>query len=148
MTNHLRWMRIIVEGAKAAAVEGEEPTAAVIVQDDVLIGLGRNTKTSEKSGLSHAILNALLDAKLNLGLRPKGVTLYSTLEPCAMCFAALIFAGINTIVYGADDPDLGAAEMFKQHPVYGEKMPEIIKGVMQEECEALKGLPAFKRVLP
>jgi tRNA(adenine34) deaminase len=140
-------MRIIVEGAKAAAVEHEEPTAAVVVQDDQVIGLGRNSKNADKSGLGHAVLNALLDAKLNLGLRPKDVTLYCTLEPCAMCLGAVAFSGINTIVYGTDDPILGAISMFQEHEVYGEWMPEIIRGVLREECEALQTLPTFKRTV-
>lgn len=147
MADHLRWMRIIVEGAKAAAAESEEPTAAVVVQDEQIIGLGRNSKNSEKCGLGHAVLNALLDARRNLGLRPKDVTLYCTLEPCAMCLGAVIFAGIDTVVYGTRDPARGAVAMFKGHSTYGEWMPEMIEGVLMEECEALKNLPAFKKSL-
>jgi tRNA(adenine34) deaminase len=147
MADHLKWMRIIVEGAKAAAAGGEEPAAAVIVQDNQVIGLGRTSKISEKCGLAHAELNALLDAKLHLGLHPKGVTLYCTLEPCAMCLGAIIFTGINTLVYGTDDPYRGAVAMFQDHPVYGKWMPEIIEGILREECEALKGLPAFKKAI-
>jgi tRNA(adenine34) deaminase len=147
MADHLKWMRIIVEGAKAAAVEREEPTAAVVVQNDQVIGLGRNSKNADKCGLGHAVLNALFDAKLNLGLRPKDVTLYCTLEPCAMCLGAIVFSGINTIVYGMDDPVLGAISMFKDHKVYGEWMPEIIRGILKEECEALQTLPTFKRTI-
>jgi len=145
MADHDRWMKLIVEGAKAAARGGEAPTTAVIVQDDEVIGLGRNAQKSQKSGFAHAELNALLDAKPNLGPHPEGVTLYCTLEPCAMCLGAITFAGINRVVYGTGDPDGGAVKMFQGHPFYGKWMPEIVEGVMKEECEALKELPTFKK---
>ncbi|MBN1847647.1 MAG: nucleoside deaminase [Deltaproteobacteria bacterium] len=147
MPDHVKWMRLIVEGAKAAAAEGEEPAAAVVVQDGQIIGLGRNSRNSEKCGLGHAVLNALLDAKRNLGLRPKDVTLYCTLEPCAMCLGATIFAGINTVVYGTHDDARGAVEMFKEHSIYGDWLPELINGVLMKECEALKKLPSFKKAM-
>jgi len=121
------------------------PAAAIIVRRDTVLGVGRNTKTTEQSGFAHAEVNALLAAKPLLGRRPKGCVLYSTLEPCAMCLGAITFAGIGAVVYGAPDPEGGAVSMFKRHPTYRGWMPQVVAGVLREECEALKALPTFQR---
>ena len=134
-----------IEEAHAAARDGETPVAAIVVRGDAILSVGRNTKTSERSGFAHAELNALLDARPLLGRRPEGCVLYSTLEPCPMCLGAITFSGVRTLVYGASDPEGGAVAMFRQHPTYRDWMPNVIGRVLQDECEALKALPAFKR---
>ncbi len=85
-----------------------------------------------------------MDARVNLGRYPEGVTIYSTLEPCAMCLGAITFAGINRLIYGADDPEGGAVKLFQSDPFYKEWMPEVIEGVLKDECEGLKKLKTFK----
>jgi tRNA(adenine34) deaminase len=142
MIAHEMWMARAVDEAKAAARDGEAPIAAIVVQGDTVLGVGRNTKTSERCGFMHAELNALLAARPLLGRRPEGVVLYSTLEPCAMCLGAIVFSGIRTLVYGASDA-VGAVAMFREHPRYGEWMPEVIGGVLVDQCEALIALPTF-----
>jgi len=111
----------------------------------VVLGVGRCTKTSEKCGFAHAELNALLAAKQKLGRKPEGVVLYCTLEPCAMCLGAILFAGIRTVVYGASDPEGGAVGMFQKNPTYRNWMPEIISGIMTAECEELMKRPFFRK---
>ncbi len=144
MGNHVNWMSRVLEEANTALANGDAPVAALVVQDDQVLGVGRNTKTSDECGFAHAELNALLEAKQKLGRRPQSAVLYSTLEPCAMCLGAIIFSGIRTVVYGADDSEGGAVAMFNGHRVYRKWMPEVIPGVFREECEALKSVPAFK----
>ncbi len=63
-----------------------------------------------------------------------------------MCLGAITFAGIRTVVFGASDPEGGAVDMFSRHPTYRTWMPQIIGGVLEEECEALKALPTFTKV--
>lgn len=135
---HETWMAKAIEEARAAARDGEAPIAAIIVQRESILAVGRNTKTSEHSGFAHAELNALIAAKPFLGRRPEACVLYSTLEPCAMCLGAIIFSGIRTVVYGAPDPEAGAVAMFRQHATYGKWMPEVIADVLRDKCEALK----------
>jgi len=132
-----------IKEAMAAAQNGDAPVAAIIVQRDQLLSVGRNTKTSEKSGFSHAELNALLAAKSQLGRKPEECIPYTILEPCAMCLGAITFSGIRKLVYGSPDPEGGAVAMFKQHNTYRHWIPEVIGSVLQEECEALKELPTF-----
>jgi tRNA(adenine34) deaminase len=143
--DHQRWMARLIEHAKAAARDGEAPVAAMIVRDDQILAVGRNTKTSEQCGFAHAELNALLSARCKLGRAPENAVLYSTLEPCAMCLGAITFAGIRKVVYGAPDPQGGAVSMFRTDPIYRDWMPEAVAGVLARECEALKGLPGFGR---
>jgi tRNA(adenine34) deaminase len=145
MTPHDTWMGRAIAEARAATSEGNGPAAALIVRGDQLLGIAHNTKTTDRSGFAHAELNALLQAKTTLGRHPEGVTLYSTLEPCAMCLGAITFAGIRTVVYGAHDSEGGATRMFREHPVYGKWMPEVIGGIRESECEELKLLPTFRK---
>ena len=143
MTTHEEWMAMAIAEARAAALIGDAPTAAVIVQRGALLAVGRNTKTADRSGFAHAELNALLAAKDLLGRRPAECCLYSTLEPCAMCLGAITFSGIRTVVYGAPDPAGGATAMFARHPTYRVWMPQVHGDVLREECEALQALPEF-----
>lgn len=143
MDNHHKWMTEAIKEAMTAARNGDAPVAAIIVQSNQILSVGRNTKTSEKSGFAHAELNALLAAKPLLGRKPEDCILYSTLEPCAMCLGAITFSGIRKIVYGSSDPDGGAVAMFLRHQNYRNWMPEVIGGVLQKECDALKALPVF-----
>ena len=138
MDNHKKWMAKAIEEAMKSAQNGDGPVAAIIVQNDQIISVGRNTKTSENSGFAHAELNALLAAKPLLGREPEGCILYSTFEPCAMCLGAITFSGIRKIVYGSSDPIGGSITMFKQHETYSKWMPEVIGGIMKDECDALK----------
>jgi len=145
MIDRDKWMERAIAEARAAASEGNAPTGALIVQGDDILGIAHNTKTTDSSGFAHAELNALLQAKNKLGRHPEGVTIYSTLEPCAMCLGAITFAGIRAVVYGARDPEGGATRMFREHLVYSRLMPEVIGGVREAECEALKHLPTFSK---
>ena len=145
MITHEDWMIKVVDEAKAAAQDGGPPAAAIIVQGETILGMGRNTKTSQQSGFAHAELNALLAAKHKLGRKPEGAVLYSTLEPCAMCLGAIVFSGIRTLVYGAADPEGGAIDMFRHHATYRNWMPTVVGRVMESECGALKRLPTFNK---
>ena len=143
MDQHAHWMRNAVDEARAAGRDGEAPIAALVVQDGRIVGKGRNTKTSQNCGYAHAELNAILDAGPKLGRRPAGAVLYCTLEPCAMCLGAVIFSGIRTLVYGAEDPEAGAVETLRRDERYAKWMPEVIPSILREECQALNSLPTM-----
>jgi len=145
MREYETWMARAIAEARSSSADGDGPVGAILVRDGVSIGTGRNTKTSTRSGFAHAELNALLDARADLGRRPRGVTLYTTLEPCAMCLAAAMYAGVSRLVYGASDPGGGAVAMFAADSHHRALMPEIVSGVLREECEALKNLAGFGR---
>lgn len=135
------YMKRALELAQLAADEGEAPIGAVVVRDrdGKIVGEGRNSREKAKNALGHAEISAIDEACKTLGgWRLSGCTLYVTLEPCPMCTGAVINARIDRVVYGAYDKkagSLGSVADFSKLP-YNHK-PEIIAGVMQEECEGI-----------
>jgi tRNA(adenine34) deaminase len=105
------WMDRALELARKAAVAGEVPVGAVVVQDGERIGHGCNTPIANHDPTAHAEVQALRVAARRLGnYRLPGVTLYVTLEPCPMCVGAMVHARIARLVYGATDPRTGAVD--------------------------------------
>ena len=104
-------MRIAMAEAQAAAARGEAPIGAVVADPatgEVLAKAG-NAPISSADPTAHAEILALREAAARLGnYRLTGLTLYVTLEPCAMCAGAISHARIGRLVYGAEDPKGGA----------------------------------------
>ena len=119
--------------------EGEVPVGAVIVKNGEIIACGRNRRETEKNALCHAEIEAINNACKALGgWRLFGCDLYVTLEPCPMCAGAIINSRIKTVYFGAYDNkagSFGSVADFNRIP-YNHK-PEIIEGVMEEECSKL-----------
>lgn len=97
--------------ARQGAVTGEIPVGAVLVNDGKIIGQGYNRPISTHSPTAHAEIVALNDAckQLQNYRLPPQTTLYVTLEPCTMCFGALIHARVDRVVFGAYESKSGAA---------------------------------------
>lgn len=95
----------------ARDVESEVPVGAIMVLGDDVIGEGWNRNIRLADPTAHAEIMALRAAcsRLHNHRLPPGVTLYVTLEPCAMCAMALVHARITRVVYAATDPRTGAA---------------------------------------
>src|SRR5512140_1932681 len=103
-------MREALALARAAGERGEVPVGAVAVLEDRIVGCGANARESAHDPTAHAELLAIQDAARTLGRwRLTGVTLFVTLEPCAMCAGAMVLARIDRLVYAASDPKAGAA---------------------------------------
>ncbi len=124
--------------AKQAAVLGEVPVGAVVVQKSTgkIVGEGYNRREIDRSALAHAEIMAIEMASRTLGgWRLIDCALYVTLEPCPMCAGAILHARLEQVVFGTRDPKGGAVrsvqEMFALP--YNWK-PEIIEGVLQEPC--------------
>jgi tRNA(adenine34) deaminase len=104
-----RWMREALLLARAAGDRGEVPVGSVAVFEDRIVGRGTNARESAHDPTAHAELVAIQAAARTLGRwRLTGVTLFATLEPCAMCAGAMVLARIDRLVYGASDPKAGA----------------------------------------
>lgn len=127
------------EARKAFDID-EVPVGAVIVKDGSIIARAYNTREMSQDATAHAEILAIKKACEAMGSwRLIGCTLYVTLEPCPMCAGAIILARLDRVVFGAWDPKAGAAgsvvnlfevERFNHHP-------EVISGVLAEECGAL-----------
>ena len=107
----LYFMRIAFEEAQDAGWEDEVPIGAVLVVDGSIMGRGHNSPMERHDPTAHAEIEALRDATKYLkNYRVPGSTLYVTLEPCLMCFGALVHARVGRVVYGAKDPKVGISQ--------------------------------------
>src|ERR671917_1490160 len=137
-----RWMREAVAAAREAAGRGEVPVGAVVVAADgtsVLAVAGNRTRT-DCDPTAHAEVVALRQAARRAGnYRLTGATVYSTIEPCAMCAGALVQARVRRLVYGARDERAGAVEsVFRvcDASSLNHRM-ELKAGVLEKDCRAL-----------
>ena len=140
------YMRQAIVEAQAASARGEVPVGAVLVDPESgeVIARTGNAPIGICDPTAHAEILALRDGAYNTGnYRLSGLTLYITLEPCAMCAGAISNARIGRVVYGASDPKGGAVEngvRFFDSPSCHHR-PEVTGGVLADESSAM--LKAF-----
>ena len=126
--------------AGEAGAVGEIPVGAIVVVDGEVVATGQNRSIRDFDPSAHAeivALRAACDAARNYRLA--GATLYVTLEPCAMCFGAIVQARVARVVFGAYDPKAGAAGSaidLSESPAFNHRF-EIQGGVLAEQCGAL-----------
>lgn len=140
-------MRLALAEAEAAGARGEVPVGAVLVgaKGNVLAAAGNCVET-DHDPTAHAEIMVLRAGAARLGAKYlEGCDLYVTLEPCAMCAAAIAFARLRRLYFGAYDPKGGAVEhgprLFEQPTTH--HRPEIYGGI--EEARAAALLRAFFR---
>jgi tRNA(adenine34) deaminase len=134
------FMDLAMEEARAAQVAGEVPVGCVIVRDGIVIAAAGNRTIADRDPTAHAELLAIRAAATALGSeRLTGCDLYVTLEPCAMCAAAMSFARIRRLYYGAPDPKGGAVEhgvsFFQSRTCH--HRPEVYGGIGESDAAAL-----------
>ena len=130
-----KYMLQALEEARAAASEDEVPVGSVIVYKDRILGRGHNMSQKLCDPTAHSEMIALTAASSSIGSKYlNDCTLYVTVEPCPMCAAALNWAQIGRIVYGAPDPKRGFSLFTPSllHP-----RTEVKSGVLEEECSKL-----------
>jgi tRNA(Arg) A34 adenosine deaminase TadA len=141
-----RFMALAMAQARAAETAGEAPIGAVLVDaEGAVIATGANAPIASHDPTAHAEIAAIRAAAVILGnyRLAAGLTLYVTLEPCAMCAGAIAHARIARLVYGAADAKGGAVESgvrFFESPTCHWR-PAVAGGVCAEESAAL--LKAF-----
>jgi len=143
------FMQLALEEARAAAARGEVPVGAVIVRDGTVVARAGNRTLTDRDPTAHAELLAIRAAAAVLGNeRLTGCDLYVTLEPCAMCAAAISFARIRRLYYGAADPKGGAVEhgiRFYASPTCHHQ-PDVYGGMSERESgELLRTFFAARR---
>jgi tRNA(adenine34) deaminase len=133
-------MRQALGLAREAERAGEVPVGAVLVAGEQVIARGWNRTITDCDPTAHAEMVALRDGAKALGnYRLGDVTLYVTIEPCAMCAGAIVQARVARLVYGADDPKGGAVRTcfnVLDNPQLNHRV-EITAGVLADECAAL-----------
>ena len=134
-------MRRALEQARLAPEHGDVPVGAVVLSPDgVVLACAHNDREGSTDPTAHAEVLAVRAAAAALGSwRLSGCTLVVTLEPCAMCAGALVLARLARVVYGASDPKAGAAgslfDLLRDRRL--NHRPEVVAGVLAEECAAL-----------
>lgn len=130
-------MQFALAEARLALDSADVPIGAIAVLDGQIIGRGRNCRERDQDPTGHAEMLAIREAAQVIGhWRLEGVTLYCTLEPCAMCAGAMVLARLPTLVYATTDPKAGAGGSVMnllQHPQLNHQV-EVRSGVMQVEC--------------
>jgi tRNA(adenine34) deaminase len=133
-------MDLALAEARAAQAAGEVPIGCVVVRDGNVIASAGNRTIANRDPTAHAEILAIRSAATAIGSeRLTDCDLYVTLEPCAMCAAAISFARIRRLYYGAPDPKGGAVEhgvaFFESRTCH--HRPEIYGGINERETAAL-----------
>lgn len=133
-------MRLALDQALNAQLAGEVPVGAVLMRDGQVLATGYNRPITTCDPTAHAEIVALRHAaQMAQNYRLPGVTLYVTLEPCAMCAMALLHARVARIVYATPDPKTGAAgsvvDLFAQ-PLLNHQT-ELLGGVLAQPAAAM-----------
>jgi tRNA(adenine34) deaminase len=126
--------------ARAAMARGEVPVGAVIVRNGAIISRAGNQTLKDKDPTAHAEIMAIrLACRVESTERLSGCDLYVTLEPCAMCAAAISFARLRRLYFAAPDPKGGGVEhgprFFAQPTCH--HSPEIYGGIRESEAAGL-----------
>ncbi|NDY71967.1 nucleoside deaminase [Desulfobacter hydrogenophilus] len=134
------FMEQALEQARKAFYQGQFPVGCVIVQDDQVIASGARGGTSGDlsffSEIDHAEIRALKSLESsNIRFAPERAVLFCTMEPCLMCFAAIILAGIRTLVFAYEDVMGGGTALDRTHltPLYRDAQITIVSHVLRKK---------------
>jgi tRNA(adenine34) deaminase len=141
MTSYDAAMRAALGEARAALASDDVPIGAVVLDPGgSVIGAGRNVRERDGDPTGHAELVALRAAAARVGQwRLTGCTLVVTLEPCTMCAGAVVLSRLDRLVFGAYDDKAGAVgslwDVVRDRRL--NHRPEVVAGVLAEECRGL-----------
>lgn len=133
-------MRRALDLAAEAAEAGEVPVGAVVTLGDEIVAEARNSMRGSNDPTAHAEMEAIRAAAAKLGTsRLDGCTLWVTLEPCAMCAAAIALARLKALRFAAEDPKGGGVvhgpRVFSQPTCH--HRPDVLGGIGEDEAGAL-----------
>ena len=143
--NYELFMGEALAEARTAAGRGRPAVGAIAVMDEAMVARGCNRAMDAEDPTAHPVMTVLREAARRLGtLRLSDVTVFTTLEPCAMCVGALLACDVAALVYAAPNPVEGAAGtalQLAQHPALGRRL-QVVSGIRREEAEELAGIPS------
>jgi len=132
-------MQLALEEARKAPQHEDVPIGAVAVLDGEVIAQAHNRREIDNDPTAHAEILALREASRKIGhWRLEGVTLYCTLEPCAMCAGAMVLARLPELVFAASDPKAGAGGSIMDllHHSSLNHQVEVRSGILMEQASA------------
>ncbi len=138
--DHERFIRLAIDEADKGGAEGNSAVGSIIVENNTVIGVGRNLVGASNDPTAHAETVALRETASALGRSDfSGCALYTTFQPCPMCSGAIMVSGISTVVMGArPNPsesqygDFSVEKLF-QESGWGSKI-DVVSGILTEEC--------------
>ena len=144
MDGDARWMRLAIEKAREGVAAGQTPFGACVVRGDELVALEHNVVLATTDITAHAEVTAIRAACRAVGgIDLAGCVIYSSCEPCPMCFSACHWANLDRIVYGASITDAAACG-FRELSISNTEMKhrsgsrvELVEGFLREEAVEL-----------
>jgi guanine deaminase len=139
-----RWMQLAIDTAREGIYDGQTPFGAVIVKDDRPVVAAHNIVWLTMDITAHAEIHAIRKACMQLhSIDLSGCTIYSTCEPCPMCFSACHWARLDRIIFAAGIADARAAG-FSELTISNQQLArqggsriQIVAGFMREPATAL-----------
>ncbi len=142
--NYELFMGEALAEARLAATRGAPAVGAIAVMDEAMVARGSNRVEETRDPTAHAVMGALREAARKLGTpHLLDVTIFTTVEPCAMCVGAMLECDAAALVYAVPNPVDGAAGsvlQLAQHSGLGRRL-QVVSGIRREEAEELCGLP-------
>lgn len=138
--NHEDFMREALALAEAALKEGEFPVGSILVYKNEIVATGARKGTA--GGFANEVDHAEIIALRNLvgineynGIDRREITLYCTMEPCLMCFGAILLSGIGTVVYAYEDVMGGGTKLDLKSisPLYSSRKISVISGILRNK---------------
>ncbi len=136
------WMKVALSEAETALCGGDFPVGCIVVAGGRVVATGRRSGTAQGPGneLDHAEVTALRRLMESGGLAD-GIpaTLYCTMEPCLMCFGAILLSGVSRLVWAYEDAMGGATacDLSRVGPLYGEAGVTVVGRVLRQESLSL-----------
>ena len=139
------YMSAALAEAQQGTVSGERPDGAVAVLDEAMVARGHNRVRETGDPTAHAVMVTIREAAKRLGTSSlEGVTVFSAVEPCAMCVGALLESDADALVYALPDPRAGAAGSAVQL-TQGDALDRrlrVVSGILQTEAADVVGTVA------
>jgi tRNA(adenine34) deaminase len=136
------FMQVALEQAQRALDRGEFPVGCVVVYQDEIVASGRRVNSRQANELDHAEICALRELwERHPAIGSSDLVVYSTLEPCLMCFATILVNGIRRVVYGFEDVMGGGTslQLSQLPPLYRQMQVTVTGGLLRGQClELLK----------
>lgn len=140
MNEDEKWMNYAIQEANKAKMNGEIPVGAVLVKNGILIAKAHNQSIKKHDASAHAEIQLIRSAGIKLeNYRLTGSSIYVTLEPCAMCFGAIVHARIETLIFGAKDPKTGVcgSSMDLNNAKFLNHKVNVRSGILEDKCSDL-----------
>lgn len=137
--NYELFMGEAIAEARRAKERGARPVGAVVVVDEAMVARAADRVDETNDPTAHAVITALREAARKLGTsRLSDVTVFATLEPCAMCVGAILQCDASALVFASPCPDgaAGSALQLAQHPALPRRI-HVVSGIRRAEADEL-----------